>query len=79
MGKPWDDQDLSVTALDVIAQVRADIRDGHFDWKSWDHNSAQYIPGRSNKQVRIAGARLLGRTCTQREAEAALLEAILGR
>jgi len=79
MGTPWTGQDLSVPMLDVLEQVRQDLRDGDFRWERWDHNSPVYVEGRSNKQVRIAGARLLGRDCTQEEAEQAVMEAVLGR
>lgn len=81
MGTPWTEQELGngTTILDVLDQVRHDVRDGNFKWENWDHNSSSYVQGRSNKQVRIAGARLLGRDCTQDEAENALMEAVLGR
>lgn len=80
MGKPWTGQELGdQRLLDVLNQVRKDVRDGHFDWKSWDHNSPEFRPGRSNKQIRIAGAMLTGNPeVTQREAEAAVMEAVLG-
>lgn len=81
MGKtiaPWDGQQLSEHVVEVLDQVRASIWEGNFNWKDWDHNSKNYRQGRSNKKVRIAGATLLGRPCTQEEAEKACLAAILG-
>lgn len=80
MGKKWTEQELSGSVLDVIDKVREDMRDGTMRFESWDHNATDRVPGRSNKQIRIAGAALLNtKDCTQEEAEQAVLEAVLGR
>lgn len=80
MGVPWAEQELGCSMLDVLDEVRKSIREGDFRLKTWDHNSPEYVPGRSNKQLRIVGAGLLGRPdCTHDEATAAIIEAILGR
>lgn len=83
MGKPWHEQELTGSVLDVLEDVRDTIREGDFDLKTWDHNSPHYVDGRSNKRIKIAGARLLdldSRSApTYEQCKQAVLEAILGR
>lgn len=86
MGVPHYKQKLApyVTVLDVLEEVRASIREGDFDLKSWDHNAEDYDGPRSNKRITIAGAALLSRghglehKPTYEECKNAVLHAVVG-
>lgn len=77
----WAEQDFGPgeSIVKVLDEVRRDLHDGVFDWKSWDHNSAQYVKGRSNKQIVIAAAKLTGRTdLSFEEAKAVVMDVVIG-
>lgn len=60
MALPWHTQELQVPITKVLNEIRADILDGHFDWKTWDHKAPNYVKGRSNKQAKITAHLLVG-------------------
>lgn len=57
----WTEQNLRTTVTEVVAALREDARNGRLVLTEWDHNSPGYRPGRSNKQLKIAAAIVLGR------------------
>ena len=59
-GKPWYQQKLSEPPIDILRRVRRAMYDGNFNLNETDHNHPQYVPGLSNKQIIILGAKLLG-------------------
>lgn len=80
MGKPWAEQQLGCSVLDVLEEVRQSIREGDLRLATWDHNHPDRVNGRSNKQIMIAGARLLGTSdLSYGQAKTAVLEAVVGR
>ena len=82
-GIPWHAQRLGEPLIEVLRRIRRAMFDGQFSRRALDHNSLEYTYGLSNKQVKIAGATLLGRTDpsgnpTYDECFDAVMEALLG-
>lgn len=59
MGKHWHEQNLGEPPIEIIRRIRGAIVSGKFDTKAFDHNSADYVPGLSNKQVEILASMLI--------------------
>jgi len=65
--------------LSVLRDMRAAAREGRLVREEWDHDSPDYVHGRSNKRILIAGAALLGnKDLTMDEAWEACCEAAFG-
>ncbi len=58
-GKPWTEQTPTRSLLELVRQAREDARAGRLVLAAWDHNHPDREAGRSNKQLKIAGAHAL--------------------